>query len=71
MVKKLCNLRCLNEDSKIWTWKSSDCKYNCKYHDINDFEVHFKKIENGNLRQKLRFAEKGLILSSTIETHSR
>lgn len=21
LFKKLCNLRCLNEDSKIWTWK--------------------------------------------------
>ena len=54
LVKKLSNLRCLNDKSKIWSWESSDCRYNCKYHRINDFEIHFKEIENSTSKTKIK-----------------
>lgn len=35
-----------------------DCKYNCKYQVINDFEVHFKKIENATSKTKIKICRK-------------
>ena len=58
LVKKLSNLRCLNDKSKIWSWESSDCRYNCKYHRINDFEIHFKEIENSTSKTKIKICRK-------------
>lgn len=58
LVKRLSNLRCLNDESKIWSWDSSDCRHDCKYHGINDFEIHFKKIENSTSEAKIRICRK-------------
>lgn len=54
LVKRLSNLRCLNDESKIWKWDSTDCKYNCPFHNINNFEIHFKDIEKSTSKAKMR-----------------
>lgn len=58
LVKNLTNLRCLNDKSRIWKWDSSDCKYNCKYHTINNFEIHSRKIDKSTSDAKIRIYRK-------------
>lgn len=58
LIKKLTNLRCLNEESKRWSWDSSNCKYKCKYHTINNFEIHSRHIENGTSKAKIKIYRK-------------
>lgn len=69
LVKKLTNLRCLNEESKVWKWESSNCKYDCKYHDINNFEVHTKKIENSTSHSKMRIYKKWVRFVTNYNRH--
>lgn len=68
LVKRLCNLRCLNDKSKVWTWQSCDCRHNCKYHGINDFEIHSTKIENGTSKTKIRIYRRWV---NFITNHNR
>ena len=60
LTKKLSDLRCLNENCRTWTWNYNDCKYSCKekYLNLNNFEIHSKKIEKGMSRSKLRIYER-------------
>ena len=58
LIKKLTNLRCLNEESKIWRWNPLNFKHNCKYHDINNFEIHSKNIENSTSNAKIKIYRK-------------
>lgn len=60
LSKKLSNLRCLNENSKKWTWEYDNCNNTCKehYHNINNFEIHSTKIENNMSSFKLKIYEK-------------
>ena len=60
LSKKLSNLRCLNENSKTWSWEYDECRYSCKenYHQINDCEIHFTNIEKNMSPFKLKIYEK-------------
>lgn len=58
LIKKLTNLRCLNEESKRWSWDSSNCKHECKYHTINNFEIHSRNIENSTSKAKIKIYRK-------------
>lgn len=47
LIKKLSNLRCLNSKSVSWHDKYKDCSHDCSedYHNLNNFELHFKNID--------------------------
>lgn len=51
LTKNLVNLRCLS--SNEWFYDSDDCNHKCKYHDYNNFELHFKNIDNSLSKAKL------------------
>ena len=60
LSKKLSDLRCLNEDFRTWTWDFEDCKHLCKekYHNLNNFEIHFNEIEKSTAKSKLKIYER-------------
>lgn len=59
LSKKLSNMRCLNSNSQKWTWNYKDCKNLCKerYHNINNFEIHYSEIDKSVSKFKLEIYE--------------
>lgn len=71
LVKKLANLRCLNEESKIWKWNSSNCRYNCRYHTLNNFEIHSRDIGNSTSKTKIKIYRKWVNFIINYNRHNR
>ena len=55
LSNRLSKLRCLNKNPTKWSWNFKDCKNECKekYHNLNNFEIHSKKIENNMSKTKI------------------
>ena len=57
LTTKLFNLRCLNPQNNNWTIENNNCPNKCKYHNLNNFEIHFKNIDNSISDAKLNICQ--------------
>lgn len=56
LLNKLLNLRCIKYNS--WHWNENDCPNQCRYHDWNNTEIHFKDVYKH--RSKFEIAKRWL-----------